>query len=185
MLRRYDLKALNSLGPWAIIVIDTDIGYFSAVSDHGNYAFRWSHPGGEFRAFLAQIDAPYAYSKLTRQRTVYDDVETLKAVKEVLDKRRSDLHERFSLEEQKKELAKGLSEIDEEVERLEDHDDLIEELNFYDWCQATSLVEPWEYQRTTSEPQCWAFCTKLLPRFQQMLRDELAQEQAAAASGVP
>jgi hypothetical protein len=40
MIRRYDLLSIKGEG-WAHIVIDTEIGFFAAVSDFGNYAFAW------------------------------------------------------------------------------------------------------------------------------------------------
>lgn len=60
-LRRYALPSVKGEG-WAIIVIGSD-GYFSTVSDWGNYAYLWTHPGCEFRHFLAGLDADYFWGR--------------------------------------------------------------------------------------------------------------------------
>lgn len=84
-LRRYVLKS-NPQSGWAIIVIGSD-GYFSAVSDHGNFSYIWGAPGMEFRRFLTQCDPCYFRSKIThcRESEVWDDEAVEKNIRKRLD----------------------------------------------------------------------------------------------------
>src|SRR4051812_42726931 len=83
-LRRYSLPSEKGEG-WAIVVLGSD-GFFSAVSDWGNYAYIWTNPGCEFRKFLTQVDASYFWSKITSGRTtrVFDPEETEKNIDKAL-----------------------------------------------------------------------------------------------------
>ncbi len=165
-LRRYSVRLKQS---WAIIVIDTSIGYFSAVSDFGNYAYTWSHPGCEFRKFLSETHDDYIYGKLTHVHRVFDSTATQKAVDAwILESRR------------KKDLER-----DEARELYDGARDLEDERSFFDWINTSSMDGDEAYEahglyRTQAESQCWAFCTKVFPVFQEMLREELKKEEDAA-----
>lgn len=163
MLKKYRLPSVKGEG-WAFIVIDTDVGFFSTVSDWGNYAFCWTHPGCEFRAFLIQLDEGYLYSKLMhgRKQDVFDEAATVKGVKEaILEARRCQAWS--------KERAR------EEWELLEFH--LSDgEAGFNRWADHTQLDEYWEFHKRKDAGDCHGFCKNIFPRFQQILRDELVNE---------
>ena len=169
-LHRYNLPSVKGEG-WAIIVIDTNGGYFSTVSDWGNYAYVWSSPGGEFRKFLAGLNADYLQKKLMhgrRDATVYDCDATKEAVNDALKELKED----------------GSKKYDSEVELLGEHS-LSDEEDFRAWCDATQLDEPWAYRCTRPEPQSWGFCTKIWPRFAAILRAELEKEEREKADTLP
>ncbi len=162
-LRRYKLPSLNHEG-WAVVVIGSD-GYFSTASDWGNYAFIWGAPGMEFRKFLTQLDASYFHSKIThmREARVFDERATEKAIGKRLWE------------------MMGAGDIDKPQ-----HDDALEKLEgvlddgphgIPAW--AASLDFDFEYYDVVSmmpEPQSWGYATKVLPRLQALLREELAAE---------
>ena len=67
---------------WGTFVIGSD-GYFSCVTDWGNYAFRWGSMGSDVRHFLqgAVEDPDYFIKKLSSDE--YDGEETAKAILEM------------------------------------------------------------------------------------------------------
>src|ERR1700729_2369572 len=69
MLRKYTLHSVDNEG-WAVVVIDTKDGYFSTVSDYGNYSFQWNAigEGNEFRKFLIGLQPDYLHGKLMQGR---------------------------------------------------------------------------------------------------------------------
>lgn len=72
MLKYYKLPSIKGEG-WAHISLNTETGFFATVSDWGNYAYIWTAPGGEFRAFLMGLQPDYLYGKLMMGRPK-DDV---------------------------------------------------------------------------------------------------------------
>ncbi len=50
---------------WAVIFLNSGTGILSIVSDYGNYGYRWSDPGCEFKQFLTEIDDDYLVNKLS------------------------------------------------------------------------------------------------------------------------
>lgn len=84
ILRRYVVKDGARLEGWAIFVIGSD-GYFSSVSDFGNYAYWWSNPGCEFRRFLTRAaeDPGYFITKLSPGME-YDGEATEKAIRDLI-----------------------------------------------------------------------------------------------------
>lgn len=165
-LRRYILKSEKSpnqfIEGWAIIVIDTSNGFFSAVSDFGNYSYLWSNPGCEFRKFLMDCNADYFHGKIMMgrpDRKVFDDEATLRAVKDYLS---SDLNIHTDLKPRELRLLERYSFEDEE--------------EFKEWMEETTIDHPWELIQMRPEPQSWQFCTLILPRFQAMLKKELKEE---------
>ena len=60
ILRRYHFSSIQGEG-WATFVIGSD-GYFSAVSDYGNYSYYWPHHGcTDFRQFLVRAPRDWDY----------------------------------------------------------------------------------------------------------------------------
>lgn len=163
MLRRYDLPSDKTCEGWAKVVIDTDCGFFATVSDFGNYAYLWTHPGCEFRKFLIGLEPDYLHSKLMHGRPdseVFDGQGTHAFVKESL--------------EELKDSEPALYETEKEL--LEDWSTFETLCDFEDWQRRTERGDAWEYHKTFPEPQCRAFCEKVMPRFKALLTAELEQE---------
>jgi hypothetical protein len=148
-------------------------GMFSGQSAYGGYAYRWSGFGPQdFRAFFARCDASYLYGKLhQRPRGMterLDDDKTRAAIRHTIwrdlgggDYSRA-LHdpERFR----------------EETELLREMGDFGDHGTWDEWCRRTRLEEPWFCAAAAQEdPECWAFCTLLLPRLQARLRFDVAR----------
>ena len=172
MLKRYNIKNDKPCEGWAIIVIDTEIGYFSTVSDFGNYAYIWSAPGGEFRQFLVELEVDYLRSKLLhgRSETVHVDTEaTKKAIREGLRDHAKHAYSGKPAEAKmflKAELAKL---------KAYDFEDMF---SFEAWTSDTMLSDAYEYIVKMPDPQCTGFCERVYPRFVKMLEDELEKERA-------
>lgn len=96
ILRRYFLPSLPSGEDWAVIVIGSD-GFFSAVSDFGNYAFLWRDFGrDDFRKFLIGSTPNYIIGKLSPGKE-YDGEQTLQNIRRsILLNRRQALLERHA-----------------------------------------------------------------------------------------
>ncbi len=163
-IKRYDIPPLK-LGEWANIIVDTDAGMLAIVSDRGNYAYRWTDPGCEFRQFLIGLEPDYLQKKLMidHKSQVYDDEETRKAVMEVI-------------EEAEKEGGTSFRPAHERAIIEDDFDYLNEYENFVAWCNETEIPDCFQLQRSKPEPQSWAFCTIIWPRFVEELKKELAAE---------
>lgn len=133
-------------------------GMFSAVSAYGGYAYRWSAFGTDFRSFFARCDADYLYGKLHQRprglRGTINGDATARAI-------RKRAWEDFGA---------GAA-FDYEVELLASWGDLDESLSWEGWLGETKLVEPWFLSVPSIEdPECRAFCTRLVPRLQARLR---------------
>lgn len=158
-LKRYELKP-DKESAWAIIVLDMERGFFSAASDHGNYSYLWTHPGCEFRKFLAKLELDYVYGKLTHTQRVFDLEASLKAARAaIIERRRDD--------------SIGAALARTEWNELED---VSSEHDFNNWQQYSSLDDTHEFYMQRKESECWGFCQKLFTRFQEMLREELKKE---------
>jgi hypothetical protein len=168
MLKRYNLPSVKNEG-WAIIVIDTEIGFFSTVSDWGNYAYVWRSPGREFRAFLADLDADYLCKKLThgrRDAKVFDEEATKKALLEALKEANDASEENTGLH---------WSAYEGEVEKLKAFD-MPDEMAYMAWQSETLFSQASEYACYKPNPDAWSFCTKVWPRFAALLKQELEKE---------
>jgi hypothetical protein len=170
MLKKYSIPSERGEG-WAVIVIDTETGFFATVSDWGNYAYQWTHPGREFREFLIGLTPDYLHKKLLHGRgknsiEVFDGERTLATIKEALDNK-----DRAHL----KEKNRSWKRYNPEVRTLEKFTPMEQE-DFDAWCSDTTLDEPWQYRCTQPEPQAMSFCTKVWPRFKLLLEGELLKE---------
>jgi len=160
-LRRYKVPSQNCEG-WGIFVIGSD-GYFSVVSDYGNYAYLWTHHGHEdFRTFLVGLakDDDYLASKISR-KDVLQGKQTAKCIKEtVLQVRRTGNKSR--------EWAR------DEWDLADSLDD--DSISYADWYQETKLEDAWDYATYDYPSEARAFCKKLYPRFVELLKAELNAE---------
>jgi hypothetical protein len=167
MLSRYTIPSERGEG-WAVIVIDTETGFFATVSDWGNYAYQWTAPGGEFRAFLAKLTPDYLHKKLLhgQKSEVFDGVKTMATIRAAIVTR-----DAASLKKSKRNWRWYTAEIDAVEQRTP-----MEQEDFDAWCSETRLEEPWQYRCTMPEPQAMSFCTKVWPRFKLLLEAELLKE---------
>ena len=180
MLKKYYIpRDRKSYEGYAYIVIDTDTGFFATVSDYGNYAYRWTHTGVEFRKFLIGLEPDYLHGKLMHGRPnheVFDGDKTYAAVKDAIEQLKSEegVHEAIRDERVRGEV-KGLYEAEKEL--LEEWKTFNDRDDFEQWADRSDLGDVWEYAKTVPEPQCRAFCEKVMPRLKKLLEEELAQEE--------
>lgn len=148
---------------WAILFLDS-IGCFAALSDYGDYAYRWPQAGwgpGDFRRFLLSCDRSYLFGKLA-PRDEYDGQETLKLIRErIVEKRREG--------GLTKEQARA------EMDLLEEHD-LDSEDGFSRWMDDTILGDAWEMACQSPPAQAVAFMDRCLPRLRALIEAELKEE---------
>lgn len=154
---RYVVPSVKYEG-WGIFLLDST-GYFSCISDWGNFSHLWTSFGTEdFRAFLCQLEKDYLVSKVAPKKQ-YDGEKTLRLIKEhILQSRRSGS---LSKEAALREWA-GLSYFDFHTEH-----------GFGEWVQDTDLDSAWELTGYSYDPQALMFCEKLWPRFVELLQKDL------------
>lgn len=160
-LRRYHLPSEKFEG-WATIVIGDD-GYFSAISDFGNYAFRWTHYGDQdFRQFLLRMHESWDYfcSKLGSQE--FDGPATKRAIEVyILEQRREQEYTKEEAADLWEDLHSG---------------DFESETDFIDWSRETTIEEPWQFH-TQSYPTHLQIFTKItMKRLNALLEKELKKE---------
>jgi hypothetical protein len=160
-LLRYSLPNEKGVG-WGIFVIGSD-GYFSVISDFGNYAYFWTHAGMEFRKFLTQLDWHYVATKISPvQHGPFDGDRTVQNVK----RRILELRRRHSLTKE---------EADEEWQNADRG--FNSEVDFHLWLNETTLDDAYELAVRPDFPRNVEDFTKVLfPRFQKVLKDELEAE---------
>jgi hypothetical protein len=151
---------------WGIFLLDST-GMFAAVTDYGNYAFKWTHHGcDDFREFVIDLkNSPdYVLGKVSHGKE-YQGQKTNENIKnEILRARR----EGYLSEDQAKEEWELVG------DELEYHE------GFLDWYNQTSLCDAQEMSRYDYPPDEKAFAKILLPRLAQILEKELENEKAAA-----
>lgn len=167
---RYDLPSIKAEG-WAIIMLTSD-GFFAAVSDFGNYAFRWTSWGWtswgprDFREFMLGIGDDYLLSKIASQ--VYDGAATESAIRrDILSERRKRNMDR--------ERAR------EEWDLLDVHD-LSHEFGFYEWAGETSFDDAPSYACHRYDGDARSFAEKTMPRLREAIRAQMAADAAPVAA---
>lgn len=178
-LHTYRLDSVKGEG-WAWIVVSST-GYFSAVSDLGNYAFFWTHHGcQDFRQFLYNAHKSWDYfaSKLSygpgNKHKEYDGTATYEMVKNhILEYRRmggSPNRLRF-LNGWDKEKAR------EEWDLLEECEKLATEGDWDHWMRNTKISDAWEYRCERWPGGLERFCKETLKRLtEEHLHKELERE---------
>lgn len=172
-LHTYKLDPVKGEG-WAWIVVSST-GYFSAVSDFGNYAFFWTHHGcKDFRQFLYNAHKSWDYfcSKLSygpgNKNKEYDGTATYELIKQtILDSRRMHGGGRWT-----KELAR------KEWELLHDECERVEDKGGWEvWLRNTSISDAWEYYCERWPVDLERFCKETLKRLtEEHLHKELERE---------
>lgn len=171
-LRRYHFPNLNGEG-WGTFVLGSD-GFFSAVSDYGNYATRWTATGGDLRRWLARgLDWQYLARNVAMHKLTFDPRQTYEAVADyILHRRRRD--------GASKEWAAG----EWEILQLYREDDGIQESEWSGWQRHTKIGEPWDMACYSWSADIKAFGEILFPRLQQILQAEIAAEDASGIEPV-
>lgn len=163
-LFRYYLPNESPLEGWAYIVLSND-GYFSAVSDYGNYAFYWTHHGEkDFRIFLVRAHRSWDYfaSKLGDKR--YDGNATYDRIKSFI------LEQRRSLNWDAEKAREEFDLIENEVDKCYGPGD------FTRWHDQTKIDEPWEFYTERYPANLLAFTQKTLKRLSDILEQDLRRE---------
>lgn len=171
-LHTYRLDSIKGEG-WAWIVISST-GYFSAVSDLGNFAFFWTHHGcKDFRQFLynAHKNWDYFASKLSygpgHKHKEYDGTATYELIKKtILESRR--LHGNGCWT---KEYAR------EEWDLLDECEKLATDGDWDHWMRSTKIQDAWEYHSERWPGMLERFCKETLKRLtEEHLHKELERE---------
>lgn len=179
----YRLRATDGKDfEWAEVVIGSN-GFFAAVSDYGNYSFRWTHFGDDFRQFVLGIGPDYVHGKIMgcsgRRSEVYDEAATLKGV------RKSICALRRSLTLTREEARDAFEELKWDFAELYTSSDLER------WGMTSSFMALCARRRIDfdlyegvykkmPEPQSWMFCERILARLKDAIRAELAAEAVVA-----
>jgi hypothetical protein len=158
---------------WGIFVLGED-GYFSCVSDFGDYVYLWTHPGKEFRRFLLGLHDGYLMGKLGKGDRVFDEEGTRKSLMaEVVAQRR----DRAISSVEARELAEIIRDasLDTEGGVAVLLDALVNESpTFYE------VASPWECVRMQHRGDLRAFVEQLWPRFKKRLREDIEREEREA-----
>ncbi|UED70749.1 hypothetical protein [Brevibacillus sp. HD3.3A] len=167
---RYELPSINGEG-WGSFMLDST-GMFAAVTDYGNYAFRWGRHGErDFRKFIADagLSQGYMLSKLAPSGgREYKGDETAENIKSAIIRRRWN---RYLSEEQAR----------EEWELVESCE-LDYKEGFHDWRNQTKLDDAHEYSVYDYTIHEKAFVEELLPRLAAEIQAELAEETQVATA---
>ncbi|NNC01932.1 hypothetical protein HJC10_03565 [Corallococcus exiguus] len=176
----YQYRLRTEKGAWLADVILRSDGFFATVSDWGNYSFRWTAPGREFRAFVAHLAGQddYVCSKL-ETRDWWDGARTLKRIREhILTYRRDGIYSKETAAEAWQSLADALGRWSGRDAR---NDDEIRIDEFSVWCTNTTLDEPYEFASYDYPPDVRGFCENVMPALAAAIRGELQAETQALA----
>ncbi len=161
---RYSIPPIDSIEGWGIFLLDST-GMFAAVTDYGNYVYKWTHHGEkDFREFIVKAYQSHDYilGKLTKK--VYSGKFTVEDIKNhILCFRRDGSYP--------KEFAREEWDL---VKRIDNWDSI---LGFNEWYERTDIQDASEFYGKDWTPSAWAFATKLMPRLAEMLREELRLER--------
>ena len=170
-LRRYKITRLHPGGSgWAVVVLDLEIGYFSTVSDYGNYAFAWSaHGHDDFRSFLITLvdDLEYFAKKVAPGR-FYNDERTRQLVYQGVCRLRSERLISASTARETWELVETYNRLDTEHDFAAWLDDVSEDV----WEHGS----PAEWASYGPNPRAVAYAQVVLPKLAEVLKAELEEE---------
>ena len=192
ILRRYAFPSRKGEG-WAIVVLGAD-GYFSAVSDYGNYAFMWTSTGyADFRDFVVRLadDADYVCGKISRRE--FSPAGSKKLIREYIVSGRRDgsfdhrcfrdpiadpvARRRFAEDDiaSPKAWARYEWELAEQIDGQDSFRDWGERTIFFrdDWYEYAAEEFPWDARN---------FCSKIMPQLAVALKAEIATERSAQAA---
>jgi hypothetical protein len=155
---RYSIPSVKGQG-WAIIFLD-ETGCFAALSDYGNWSYRWNQrgipEGTTFRHFLLQCDDDYILRKIAPQQE-FDAEKTQASIKEfILGMRRE------------KQLTAG-----EAREEWENADNVNSEYEFGRWRDYTELPDSGELYCMKYPEDARAFLKHAMPRLRELIKNDL------------
>jgi len=160
---RYSFPNVNNYEGWAIIFLDS-AGCFAALSDYGDWSYRWSvlgfAEGEDIRKFLLTCDDDYLLRKLGQGRKEYDPEGTLESAKSAIIEARRD--DRWTKDEAR-----------DEWDSLKTHDELRNEFDFGMWYSNTKVADAGECHQQRYPNQLKAFIKLEMPRLREVLRQEL------------
>jgi hypothetical protein len=178
---------------WAIVSISAD-GVFSAQTDCGDFAYRWSSFGDCFKTFLIEIcskDTSYLYRKISdpEREGKIDMEKTIENMKRrVLQKRREDGNRKPCLsDELLPEEARELWDALELVDHGEVSNDAFASIFYHELPSAGRRKvfsdEIWyeDVLVTTPDRRAKAFCEVVAPLFAEILKCELEKSKVATA----
>ncbi|OPX89429.1 MAG: hypothetical protein A4E53_01506 [Pelotomaculum sp. PtaB.Bin104] len=165
---RYSIPPIKGQG-WGIFLLDST-GMFAAVTDYGNYAFKWTYHGcKDFREFFSDIREgsvnEYYLKKLYQGRKMeFDGKGTMQLIKEhILQNRRDRSYT--------KEFAR------EEWDRIKDFEgEFDSDVQFSRWYDETEIEDAHEFYCSDYPADLKAFGKEILPRLAAVLREELKKE---------
>lgn len=169
-IKRYDLPSIKGQG-WGRFILTSD-GFFSCVTDYGNYSYWWSSVGEQdFRAFVAGLarDAYYVCSKLCQHPYPYNGEATCAAIKHHIIEARK--HGHMTAEDAR-----------EEFDLLRDNEDVSDVACLTRWYDKTRIEDASELVVHDPPAQTVAFVHKMLPRLAEVLRVEMAAELHPASN---
>ena len=162
-LWRFKIPNIEHEG-WADVVMRSD-GYFSVVSDYGNYAFCWTGFGRErgvdFRQFFIGLNADYVRCKLDPSQE-FDRDKTARSIKEHLLERRREQSITKEFAQEEWDLA---------------HDLQVGNTTFEVWMGDTNLDDAYEFYTESPQGNIMGFVTKVLPRIQDAVKADLEKPQ--------
>ncbi len=161
-VRKYDVR--DNEGHWIGRFIITDDGYFSTVSEWGNYAFWWTGGGPCFRRFLAGLrrDSSYMLSKICGREEYDGDATLLNVKKHIVEERRRG---RMTKEEAR-----------HEWDLLRSNSWLESETWIGAWYNDSKIEDVGQFIMHRYPAQARHFVEKAYPHFARMLLEELALE---------
>lgn len=169
-LWRYTLPPEKYEG-WATIVLGSD-GFFAAVTDFGNYAYRWMHHGcSDFREFVVGLvgSDDYLLGKIARHEYRFDGEATGRGIRQhICETRRCGS---FTKEKAREEW--------DLVDRCD-----IEgggEIAYHEWYLNTDIQDAYEYRSESYSWDARNFASKIMPRLAAILKAELAAEAKEVA----
>lgn len=161
----YYIPSANHEG-WGKFIIDST-GYFSCVSDYGNWAFQWTAHGDEdFREFLADIGTDYLMGKLSLGQSEINSERTRERLRQEIINSRRRAQRHGELNGETKDEARD---VWDELEHAQGEYELTKIIDehwklFPDPCKLISYGHPRDLQ---------FFCERLWPRFVEVLKAEL------------
>lgn len=178
--RVWQYRLRTERGSWLADILIREDGFFSTVSDWGNYAYWWRGFGeGDFRRFLITLNGEYVAEKLESGHSYYNPEKTLRRVKERLLRERREGG--LAKEEARREwtllaslLGAGFTLTKPEFRRATE----MSEFAFGKWCEETALHDAAASAFYGASRWVQGFVEHVLPRFQEALRAELAAETA-------
>lgn len=162
---------------WALLFIDEE-GAFAAITDYGDFTYRWPSRGWsavDFRHFLLTIDADYLARKLASGEREYRGDLTAVAVRDQILQQRREWRRQPSSP-----IALGKVAARAEWNLVASCRALADEQAFEEWCARTKLAAP-ELLAVEGLPRrVRAFIEKSWPRLRRALELDLAFEQQPA-----